>query len=50
MQKEALDNPWEKLSALIKTEQPEQVVAFLESINPADTSLASLVLDRLSDG
>ncbi len=40
MQIEVLENPWEKLSALIKTEQPEQIVAFLESINPADTSLA----------
>jgi magnesium transporter len=46
MQPEVLENPWERLSALIKTEQPEKIVAFLESINPADTSLA---VSRLTD-
>lgn len=46
MQTEVLENPWEQLSALIKNEQPEQIVAFLESINPADTSLA---VSRLTD-
>lgn len=46
MQTEVLENPWEQLSTLIKTEQPEQIVAFLESINPADTSLA---VSRLTD-
>ncbi len=46
METEVLKNPWEQLSALIKTEQPEQIVAFLESINPADTSLA---VSRLTD-
>jgi magnesium transporter len=46
MQTEVLENPWEKLSALIRSEQPEQIVDFLESINPADTSLA---VSRLTD-
>ena len=46
MMPDAPQNPWENLSALIGTGQPEQIIAFLESITPTDTALA---VSRLSN-
>jgi len=45
MQSLELKKPWEQLSDLIKTDDPEQINAFLNLINPADTALA---VSRLS--
>jgi magnesium transporter len=45
MQPLQLDKPWEQLSALLKTDDPQQINAFLERINPTDTALA---VSRLS--
>ena len=35
-----LKKPWEQLSELVRTDDPEQINDFLNSINPADTALA----------
>ena len=35
-----LKKPWEYLSELVRADNPEQINAFLNSINPADTALA----------
>jgi len=35
-----VEKPWEKLSELIATDDPEQINLFLNSINPSDTALA----------
>ena len=40
MQTPELKKPWEQLSELVETNDPEQINAFLNSINPADTALA----------
>lgn len=40
MQNLDLKKPWELLSELIGTDDPEQINAFLNRINPADTALA----------
>ncbi len=40
MQNQELKKPWEQLSELVRTDDPEQINAFLNSINPADTALA----------
>ncbi|MDA3904283.1 MAG: magnesium transporter [Desulfuromusa sp.] len=40
MQSLELDKPWEQLSSLIDTDNPQQILDFLNSINPADTALA----------
>ncbi len=45
MQTLELKNPWEQLSALIETGDPQQVLAFLNQTSPADTAL---VVSRLS--
>ncbi|MDX2479324.1 MAG: magnesium transporter [Desulfuromusa sp.] len=45
MQNLELKKPWEQLSELIGADDPEQINAFLNSINPADTALA---VSRLS--
>jgi len=39
MQSPELDKPWEQLSALIETNDPQQVNQFLENITPSDTAL-----------
>ena len=45
MQNLELIKPWEQLSELIGTDDPEQVISFLNRLNPADTALA---VSRLS--
>jgi magnesium transporter len=40
-----LKRPWEQLSELLETDDPKQIIAFLDSINPADTALS---VSRLS--
>lgn len=40
MQNLELKKPWEQLSELIGADDPEQIKAFLNCINPADTALA----------
>lgn len=35
-----LEKPWEELSTQINTDDPQQIVACLDSITPADTALA----------
>ena len=42
-----VDNPWEKLSELIQEKNVERIIAFFDSINPADTALA---VSRLKGG
>ena len=39
-QEKELEKPWEELSTQINTDDPQQIVAFLDSITPADTALA----------
>lgn len=40
MEFQELIKPWEQLSSLVKTEDPKQVVDFLNSLSPADTALS----------
>ncbi len=40
MKNQHIDNPWEKLSELIEEKDAGRIIAFFESINPADTALA----------
>ena len=47
MEAQELEKPWEQLAGLIESNDPHQVLAFLNSINPADTALA---VSRLSAG
>ncbi len=45
METAAIEKPWEQLSELLATGDPRQVLAFLESLNPADTAW---VISRLT--
>lgn len=45
METAAIEKPWEQLSELLATGDPRQVLAFLESLNPADTAW---VISRLA--
>jgi len=47
MEAQELEKPWEQLASLIESNDPHQVLAFLNSINPADTALA---VSRLNTG
>ncbi len=47
MEAQELEKPWEQLASLIESNDPHQVLAFLNSINPADTALA---VSRLNAG
>mgnify|MGYP001026485493 CR=1 FL=1 len=40
-----MKKPWEQLSEILETNDPSRVIAFLDSINPADTALS---VSRLS--
>ncbi|WP_321394573.1 magnesium transporter [uncultured Desulfuromusa sp.] len=39
-QEKELEKPWEELATQLNTDDPQQIVAFLDSITPADTALA----------
>lgn len=47
MQTDVLENPWERLSECLETEDQQQIIDYLNSLSPTDTALA---VSRLTDG